>query len=340
MSENNPGMHGGTVVDTHAHTVPAAFLADLAAGRERFPGVRVEPHGATHTVAFAGGPPSRPIATGLLDAEARTRWQAEQGIDRQVLSGWLDLFGYQLDPEEGRDWAHSLSAHLGAHADERTVALATVPLQAPDAAAAMLVEHLKEGFPGVMMGTRAGERELDDPAYTPLWEAAHETGAVLFLHPGFGGAAPRYADFGLLNGLSRLEDTTVSMARLLYSGIPARYPGMRMVVAHGGAALPAVLGRLARNHAISGGSTADPLESFAHLYFDSVVFDPDTLRLLLAKAGGDHVMLGSDYPFPIGDLNPIGVVDALGCPPEQRAAVLGGTAQRLFPLQAPNGART
>ena len=89
--------------------------------------------------------------------------------------------------------------------------------------------------------------EIESDAFTPWWEAADETGAAVFLHPGFGGASDRYHDFGLVNGLVRLEDTTVSLARLLYAGVPARFPGAKIVVAHAGAGLPYVLGRLVRN---------------------------------------------------------------------------------------------
>ncbi len=330
MSQQQTDRSGGVTVDSHAHMVPAALVDDLVAGRERFPDVIVRPHGDSHVVSFAGGEPTRPIASGLTDCGARHDWLAGQGIDMQVAGGWLDMFGYQLDPDQGRDWARTVSAHLGALADSRTVPLATIPLQAPEYAATMLAEHRAAGFAGVMIGTRAGDRELDDPAYTSLWEAAHETGAAVFLHPGFGGANPRYADFGLINGLARLEDTTVCIARLLYRGIPARYPGMRLVVAHAGAAIPYALGRLARNYTITGGELADPVESFAHLYFDSVVFDPDALRLLLAKAGAERVLLGSDYPFPIGDLTPTAVVDSVASAPADRDAVLGRNAANVF----------
>jgi aminocarboxymuconate-semialdehyde decarboxylase len=186
------------------------------------------------------------------------------------------------------------------------------------------------GLPGVMIATRAGGRELDDPALTPFWEAADTAGAVVYLHPGFAGAA-RYADFGLVNGLARIEDSTVTLARLLYAGIPARYPGARIVAAHGGGALPYVLGRLARNHVINPAGTADPLESFAELYFDSVVFDPAVLEFLVAKAGPDRVLLGSDYPFPIGDLAPRDVVERAALRDGERAAITGGNAALLFP---------
>jgi aminocarboxymuconate-semialdehyde decarboxylase len=325
-------MTQGTVVDVHAHVVPAGLLADLAAGRTTFPHIEVRPHQDTHVVAFNGGAPTRPVAAGLTDAGRRTAWLDSQRIDRQLVGGWLDIFGYQLPADEGADWAEQLTGAIVEHTadDDRLLPLGTVPLQDPDRAAAALRSQRAAGLPGIMIATRAGERELDNPAYTPFWEAADETGAVIYLHPGFGGASARYADFGLVNGLARLEDTTVTLARLLYAGIPARFPGAKLLVAHGGAALPFVLGRLTRNHLTNAGSTADPLESFARLYFDSVLFDPAALEFLVAKVGAARVLLGSDYPFPIGDLSPRAVVETADLKDEERARILGGSAAALL----------
>jgi aminocarboxymuconate-semialdehyde decarboxylase len=318
-------------VDIHAHLVPKSLLDDLSAGRLSFPSVDVRSHESTHVVSFNGGTPTRPIAPGLTDPGARTRWMDQNGIGRQVVGGWLDIFGYELAADEGAEWAQLLNERIleATADDDRLSCLGTVPLQDPERAAQTIREQRAAGLPGVMVATRAGSTELDDPALTPFWEAADETGAVVFIHPGFGGASERYADFGLVNGLARLEDSTVTLARLLYCGIPAKHPGARIVTAHGGAALPYVMGRLVRNH-LNHPGTADPLESFTHLYFDSVVFDPTALGFLVSMAGAGHVLLGSDYPFPIGDLSPRAVVDAAGLLEEERAAILGGTAHRLL----------
>jgi aminocarboxymuconate-semialdehyde decarboxylase len=312
------------VVDAHAHAVPAGWLAAV---RDQFPHVSVRSDAGGFSVAFGDEPPTRPVAAGLLSPGRRGEWMAAQGVDRQVIGGWLDLFGYSLPGDEGADWAAQLSAALRvlAAADPRLIALGTVPLQDPVRAAAAVCA------PGVMIATRAAGRELDDPAFTPFWEAADDAGAVVFLHPGFGAASARYADFGLVNGLARIEDSTVTLARLLYAGIPARYPRMKLVVAHGGGALPYVLGRLVRNHLQDPGSTCDPLESFALVYFDSVVSDSAALEFLVAKAGAEHVLLGSDYPFPIGDLAPRDVVSRARLTLAERDLILGGTAAKLFP---------
>lgn len=322
---------GRACVDVHAHMVPGELLADLATGRVTFPHVEVTPHESTYVVSFNGGTPTRPIAAGLTDLDRRHAWLAEQGVGVQVVGGWLDVFGYDLPAAEGADWAVAMTESIVelTRSDDQLVGLGTVPLQDPVRAAEALRAQRAAGLPGVMIATRAGERELDDPACTPFWEAADESGAVVFLHPGFGGASRRYQDFGLVNGLARLEDTTVTLARLLYTGIPAKYPRAQIVVAHGGAALPAVLGRLTRNHVVSPG-TEDPLESFSRLYFDSVVFDPTTLEFLVARAGAGRVLLGSDYPFPIGDLTPRQVLEQAELKDGDRALIAGGTARKLF----------
>jgi aminocarboxymuconate-semialdehyde decarboxylase len=319
------------VIDVHAHVVPPALIADLVAGRLRFPHVELRPHGDTHTVSFNGGTPTRPVAAGLTDLSKRLAWMAEQGVDRQVVGGWLDIFGYDLDEAEGTEWAQELTEAVAgfAAADPHFIALGTVPLQAPQRAAEAVRAQRAAGLPGIMIATQAGGRELNEPEFTPFWEAAHETGSVVFLHPGFNDS-PRYTDFGLLNGLARLEDSTVTVARLLYSGIPARFPGVKLLIPHGGAALPYALGRLVRNHLTAPDEIPDPLESFRLLYFDSVVFDPAALEFLVTKVGADRVMLGSDYPFPIGDLAPRGVVERADLKDDVRARILGYTAAELF----------
>lgn len=321
-----------TVIDAHAHLVPRQLLDHMHQGDVRFPHIDVIEHEQTYKVAFNGGAPTRPIAAGLTDQNRRSAWLDQNGIDLQVVGGWLDIFGYDLPVSEGVEWSAVLTRAIqdSAAADHRLVALGTVPLQDPVRAAEALRMQCADGSPGVMIATRVGQLELSDTDFTPFWEAAHETEAVVFVHPGFGAASDRYHDFGLVNGLGRLEDTTVSLARLLYTGVPARFPGAKILVAHGGAALPYVLGRLVRNHLLNPETTGDPLESFAQLYFDSVVFDSDALGFLIAKVGTDRVLLGSDYPFPIGDLAPRDVVEDAKLSDVQRALVHGENARRLF----------
>ncbi len=124
----------------------------------------------------------------------------------------------------------------------------------------------------------------------------------------------------------------MAVARLLFSGHFLKYPGMKVVLSHGGAALPFMLGRLRHNADIHPGQFADPVEGFKRLYHDTVLLDPDALAFLAGKAGSDRLMMGSDYPFPIGDMTPCKIVHGAGLNEIDVRAILGETAARLFQL--------
>ena len=127
------------------------------------------------------------------------------------------------------------------------------------------------------------------------------------------------------------------MARLLFSGHLTRFPGVSLLLSHAGGALPYALGRLKRNQAIHS-DYADPTDGFRRLYFDTVLFEPRALRFLCDVVGADRVMLGSDYPFGIGDPDPCAVVEATQLTLSERRAILGDTAARIFHVECDCGA--
>lgn len=322
------------IVDTHAHYVPAGLL-DRLRGKERlFPSVAVTAEGGGVRLAFAGQPPTRPVSPKLIDLASRTAWMAKQKIDRQVTGGWLDIFGYELPAEEGADWSRFMNEQMlaGVRSVAGLAALATVPLQNGKLAAAVLDEALSAGFHGAMIGTQPKGMGggLDDRDLDPFWELASARKATIFIHPMFACGDDRLGDYDLVNAVGRVTDSTVALARLLYSGHLQRYPGMTLVISHGGAALPYALGRLKRNNTIHPGKYADAEDGFRRLYFDTVLFEPRALRFLCDVAGADKVVLGSDHPFPIGDDEPTKVVEEAPLSESERKAILGETAARIF----------
>lgn len=210
-------------------------------------------------------------------------------------------------------------------------ALATVPLQNGALAARVLEEALDAGFKGAMIATqpKGTGGNLDDPDLDPFWELASARRATIFVHPHYICGDERLAGYDLINAVGRLADSTTAIARLLFSGHLTRYSGMTLVIAHAGGALPYGLGRLKRNHAIHP-DYADPEAGFRRLYFDSVVFEPRALRFLCDMVGADKITLGSDYPFGIGDLDPVAVVENTPLTAAERDAILGGNAARIF----------
>jgi aminocarboxymuconate-semialdehyde decarboxylase len=325
------------IVDTHAHFVPPALLDDIKAQRRLFPSLKTKEEKGQLCLSFAGAEMTRPVMPLLSDLDKRRAWMAEQGLDRQVVGGWLDSFGYELPADEGADWSRFYNAHLlsGIKALPSLVPLATVPMQSGKHAAQVLEEALAAGFHGAMIGTQPKGLggTLDDPDLTPFWEAAHALKTTLFVHPMYGVDDDRLRSYGLVNALGRVTDTSIAVARLMHSGHILKYSGARLVLSHGGAALPMVLGRLARAHAAHPAGPADPTESFKRLYFDTVVFNPDALRFLITMAGAGKVMLGTDYPFPIGDLQPMTIVNAIGLSEADRTAIAGSTAAELFAIR-------
>jgi aminocarboxymuconate-semialdehyde decarboxylase len=323
------------IVDVHAHFVPWPFLERIK--RERFPSIERLEQDKQVRLAFAGQPPTRPIAPRLGDAAHRGAWMQAQGIDTQVIGGWTDLVGYEIPADEGAAWSRLLNEYQLEAAKETPafVPLATVPLQDGKLAAAVLVEAMQAGFVGAMIGTqpKGTGGNLDDPSLEPFWSAASERGAVIYIHPMYVCGDPRLDGYDLVNAVGRLSDTTIAVARLLFSGHAQKYPGAKIVLSHAGGALPYALGRLKRNHALAPDKLADPEDGLRRLYYDTVMFDPDGLEFLVKKTGAGRVMLGSDQPFPIGDPQPCAVVNRSTLSTADKRAILGDTAVGVFHIK-------
>ncbi len=325
------------IIDIHAHYLPRVLLERFDAHAASFPGVKLNRTDKGVILQFPGAEPTRPISPKLSDLDERKAWMQKNGIDHQLVGGWLDSFGYELPAAEGLAWSRYINDCMwdGLRDETRFTPLATVPLQDGKLAAQVLEEAIARGFAGIMIGTlpKGQGGNLDDAALDPFWEKASELKAAVVLHPMFICGEPRLADYDLVNAIGRLADTSIAVSRLLFSGHVLKYSGMKLILCHGGAALPFALGRLIRNHQIAHGKYADPRKNFEAMFFDSCVFDPDALDFLIKKPGKGKVMLGSDSPFPIGDPAPQAVVLASGVDEAERAAILSATAQRVFSLR-------
>jgi aminocarboxymuconate-semialdehyde decarboxylase len=325
------------IVDCHAHLVPPQLLTEIRKHKARFSSVRQIEDSGGLVLAFAGGKPTRPISKPLSDIPGRATWMQKQGIDKQVVGGWVDMFGYELAGTEGEAWSRLANDALlaAAKAEPRFVPLATVPLGDGACAATVLKDAIAAGFAGVMIGTlpRGVGSTLDHADLEPFWKAADETGALVHIHPSFDAGDSRVNDFGLANGLGRITDAAVALARLISAGHVARYRNVKFFAPMGAAALPFVLGRLKRNHAITPG-IGDPAEALALIYTDTILHDVRVLKFVVEMMGTDRLMMGSDMPFPIGDMDPAKIVTAAGLPKAQTDSINGGLATRLFRIKS------
>jgi aminocarboxymuconate-semialdehyde decarboxylase len=322
------------IIDCHAHLVPQSLIEAVREEVVSFPSVRLVEEGAGFGFSFSGSKPTRPVAKPLSDVAGRIKWMDEQNIERQVVGGWLDMFGYELPADEGLRWSRLCNRHMAAAAaaQPRFLPLATVPLQDGQAAAEVLREAKTLNFKGAMIGTqpKGVGGVLDDPALEPFWRAANELGSVIFIHPVFESGDNRVNDYGMANAVGRITDTLIAVSRLIYSGHVLRYANAKIIIGIGGAALPFVIGRLRRNYELDRAKLADPDASLAAMYYDTVVHDARVLRFAADGVGAQRFMMGSDMPFPIGDFTPRKIIADAGFSAADVASITGGLAQRLF----------
>jgi aminocarboxymuconate-semialdehyde decarboxylase len=324
------------IIDCHAHIVPPALLDAIRSDRASFPSIKLIEEGGSLGFSFAGNKPTRPVSKPLSDIAARLAWLDTNKIDRQVVGGWLDMFAYEIPIEEGLRWSRLINTHLARLAKEqpRFIPLATVPLQDGARAAEVLKEAHSQGFKGAMIGTQPKGKGgvLDDPSLLPFWETANTLGSIIFIHPVFESGDDRVHDYGMANAVGRITDTLIAMSRLIYAGHVTRFANMKVVAGIGGAALPYVIGRLRRNYSLDKDKLGDPDAALAAMYYDTIVQDTRTLRYLADIVGADRIMMGSDMPFPIGDLAPLKIVQETSFTDTERAGINGGVVQKLFGL--------
>ena len=326
-------------IDIHAHCVPAALIDLLRSDGGSF-GIEVAEDGKGVTALLDGRRRVGPVRADLIDMSLRLKTMDDTGVAVQVLSSWVDLTGYELEPEAGAAYARrfneTIADEVAAHPD-RLMMLATVPLQHGELAAAELDYAVsKLGAVGVEICTTIDGAALADSDLDAFWAKAEELRCVVLLHPHMPLIGIDLTAKLLDNMVGRPLESTIAIGRLMVAGLLDRYPDLTICMVHGGGALPYQVGRIQRGyerlpHVVATDMKSTPLEVFAKLYYDTVVFTAPSLRFLIDFAGIDQVVLGSDYPFPMGDLDPIATVDTvLDLTPAERAAILEGNVRRLI----------
>ena len=326
-------------IDAHAHVIVPELLRDAAPGEVWRP--RVWWEDGTQFVEL-GGRAIRSAVREFVDADAILAEQDAAGIDHVVLCPWVNLLGFDAEPAEGLERCRlqntGLAALQAAHADRISV-LGAVPLQDPELAASELDALMAGGsFAGVEIAASVRGTYLGDDSLEPFWAVAEATGALVFVHPTTRGFSDDvFDDYYLWNLVGNPMETTIAGAHLVLSGVLERHPRLRVLLAHGGGALPALRGRLRHGWSFQPQTrsrlTEDPQASLERLYYDTVTHDPALLRELVRFAGADHVLLGTDYPFDMADARPAQTVAAAGLTPDEEQAVLGGSAARLLGLE-------
>jgi aminocarboxymuconate-semialdehyde decarboxylase len=281
------------------------------------------------------------IRDALRDPQKKIRDMDEKRIGLYVLSSTPFAFFYEvaddLAVELARFQNDQLSELVRKYPD-RFAAMATLPLQVPDEALRELERAIKIlGLRGVEIGSHVGKRELGDEAFWPIYKVLQDLDVPIFIHPHHVAGMDRLEDFYLSNLIGNPLDTTIAAAQLIFSGVLEKYPGLKIILAHAGGQLPYIIGRIEHGYQVRPECKEKirrpPMAFFKNFYFDIITHNPEALRYLIAFAGSDHVLLGSDYPYDMGDPNPVQTVSKLtGIKAADRRKILRENAIALFAL--------
>lgn len=329
----------GPVIDIHCHReCPPA--AELMAQAQAKAGKVPLGHGGATTRAVN----ARQLATikpKMEVLDVRIADMDAMGVDVQAVAPASYQYYYWADVELGAQAARLVNEELveaTARYGDRFVPLGTVPLQDTEAAVTELRYLTQElGMRGVEIGTHVEGEEISATRLDPFWAEVEKLGAVVVIHTQGTTHADRLQDHNFVNVLGHAFEATLAQAHLIFDGVLHRYPGLKIVVVHGGGYLPAYPGRI--DHAwraradVSEGVVETPGSYLRAFYFDTMVFEPEQLRFLVDRYGADHVLLGTDYPYDMGDDDPLALLAATDLTQDQVDLVSGGNAARLLGLR-------
>lgn len=336
---DTPSPQSGTspVVDVHAHAMPMPVLewladqglADLSRVEENV--VVLDPR-----ISGVGRGAPLPLARSMHDPARRLAEMDATGVDVELVSLPPFLFATTCDDpdlvgEVVRRGNDALAAYC-ATAPDRLVPLGSVPLGWPGAEteAARCLDEL--GFAGIAIGSKGAGRDLDDEANAPLWQLLSQRQVFTFLHPSGVPDPARLADFWFPQLVGYPMETAIAAARLAFGGVLERTP-LVLCLAHGGGCLGDLRSRLDMGwdrKPVAHTTAVAPSQLFDRLYYDTVVFDPETLRHLVDTVGPGQVLLGTDHPFDLAEKEPVTFIRSAGLGSEAEAAILGGTAAGLL----------
>lgn len=330
------------IVDIHSHFFPKQW-PDLAErfGTPDWPWMK--PIDETRAMVMMGDREFRPVTSACWDPDKRIEDLDRDGIDLQVICATPVLFGYSRPAEQALYCAqifNDAALDLVARSRGRLKALAQVPLQDIDLACAEVSRAMKDGHLGVQIGNHLGNRELDDPALMTFLHHCADEGAAVFVHPWDMMASERMPRYMLGWLVAMAAETQLSIMSLILAGAFERLPkSLRICFAHGGGSFAYLLGRAdnAWKHRdiVRKDSPHPPSHYVDRFYCDSAVFDERALRLLVDVMGAERVVLGTDYPFPLGEQRLGHLVGTTGLLTEdERQAVQGRNALTFLGIEA------
>jgi aminocarboxymuconate-semialdehyde decarboxylase len=321
-------------IDVHTHILPHD-LPDLEE-KYGYPGwVHLHHHAHDSAQMIRSGRMFREIDKNCWDELARIAECDRFDVDLQVLSTVPVMFGYWAPPAHALEVAQRLNDHIAQAVElypERFLGIGTVPMQEPEMAAAELARCVTElGMPGVQIGSHVNGINLDDETFAPFWEKANALKASVMVHPWQMMGMDSMPNYWLPWLVAMPAETSRAMCSLMMGGTVEKYPDVRLLFAHGGGSFAGTLGRIdhgfnMRPDLCQTKTTTPPSVLAKRVWVDAITHDHRALALLIDVFGADRIALGSDYPFPLGELEPGTLIRASSYDEATKAQLLGGSA--------------
>lgn len=325
-----------TIIDFHNHFYPPEYVKALETGPSN---IKVTYDDDGNPLLHYPGDYNI-LVPGHRDIDFRAQVLEEAGVNKQIIT--FTTPGTHIEsPQRSVELAQMVNdsfARIVRERKDRFAALATLPLNDPAASVIELERAFsKLGFKGVMMFSNVNGTALSDERFWPLYEKADELKAVFYIHPSFPVGVEAMTDYWLMPLIGFTFDTTLAAAKLVFSGVVEKFPGITWVLGHLGGAIPYLAERLDRGYyafkECRENITRPPSEYLKDFYYDTVNFDINALQLAIDFAGTDHLVAGSDYPHQIGSLEQMkNSIDRLQISPKEKARIYSENAARLLVL--------
>jgi aminocarboxymuconate-semialdehyde decarboxylase len=320
-------------IDIHTHILPE-HIPDF---RQQFGYggfIHLDHHKPCCARMMKDGEFFREVEDNCWSAEARMKECDTQHVDVQVLSTVPVMFSYWAKPQDTLAVARFLNDHIAEIVQrypKRFVGLGTVPMQAPDLAIQELERCKSIGLKGIQIGSHINNWNLSDPSLFPIFEAAQDLDMAIFVHPWDMMAKEKMTKYWLPWLVGMPAESSLAICSMIFGGVFERLPNLRVAFAHGGGSFPATIGRIEHGFNVRPDLCAidneiNPRDYLGKFYLDSLVHDPKMLDYIVGLVGADKIALGTDYPFPLGELEPGQLIHSMPYDDETKAMLLHGSA--------------
>ncbi|MFM1745740.1 MAG: hypothetical protein RLZZ630_1677 [Bacteroidota bacterium] len=276
----------------------------------------------------------REVQDNCWDPKVRMGECDHHHVDVQVLSTIPVMFSYWAKPQDTLDLSMFLNDHIAAIVQaypKRFAGLGTIPLQAPDLAIRELERCMQIGLRGVQIGSHVNDWNLNAPELFPVFEAARDLGASIFVHPWDMMGKEKMSKYWLPWLVGMPAETSLAICSMIFGGVFERLPGLKVAFAHGGGAFPSSIGRIehgfhVRPDLVAVDNKINPREYLDRFYLDTLVHDPMMLDFLVKLMGPERLALGTDYPFPLGELEPGKLINSMPYDDKVKERLFSGSA--------------